>query len=50
MLTQEAVAATELIEVLQREPQAELKAVLDVLEPVTVSDRVTRRKPVASNP
>ena len=34
VLTQAAVAATELIEVLQRDPQAELQAMLEVLEPL----------------
>ena len=50
VLTQAAVAAPELIAVLQREPQAELEAVLDVLEPVAGSGGVSRQEPVASEP
>ena len=50
VLTQAAVAAPELIAVLQREPQAESEAVLDVLEPVAGSGGVSRQEPVASEP
>jgi DNA primase len=50
VLTQAAAAAPELIAVLEREPQAELEAVLDVLEPAGGGDGGSRQEPVASEP
>jgi DNA primase len=50
VLTQAAASAPELIAVLEREPQAELEAVLDVLEPAGGGDGGSRQEPVASEP
>ena len=49
-IAQAAATSPDVIALLQRDPQAELEAVLDVLEPVAGSDGVSRQEPLASEP
>ena len=50
VLSQAATAGDEVIAVLQRQPQGELQAVLDVLEPVVASAATTKQEHGASEP
>ena len=50
VLSQAATAGDEVIAVLQGEPQAELEALLDVLEPVVASAATTKQEHGASEP
>jgi hypothetical protein len=49
-LTQAAAPGPDVIAVLEREPQAELQALFDLLEPVVVSAVTTKQEHVVSEP